>query len=159
MKTYNGKTISKKYIQSVIRTKNSTNIYTLYHHIYGGKVDSCKVYDFIKEFAPTQELESSAWSLTLGQERRVRWRESYDIRNEREYHNANIKHEVLTYFKEQLEDVKSPYAKRPMMGHTHLYFCSPVYGHSDYNKWRAMPLEGNERFCGLLVQLANKYFK
>lgn len=56
------------------------------------------------------------------------------------------------------EDPASPYAKRPMYGHTHPYFCSLVYGHQDYNKRRSIPIKGNERFCALVIAYADKFF-
>lgn len=158
MKTFNGKNISKKNIISIIRTMNSTKIYALYAQIYGGKVIDSDVCRFIKMFAPTQALERAAYDLTIGQAHIRRIKESYVFRNEREYRKANIKHEVIEYFKEQIRDVNSPYAKKPMMGHTHLYFCSPIYGHRDYNKWQAMEIRGNEKFCETIIKLADKYF-
>ncbi len=38
MKTYDGKSITKKCIKDTIRTQDHTRIFSLYHHIYGGKV-------------------------------------------------------------------------------------------------------------------------
>lgn len=49
------------------------------------------------------------------------------------------------------------YTKRPVLGINHLYFCSPVYGHKDYNKYVMLPIKGNEKFCNLMVALADKY--
>ena len=51
------------------------------------------------------------------------------------------------------------YTKVPVLGYTHLYFVSPYYGHSDYNKWCALPIKGNEKFCATLIKLAKKYFE
>ena len=51
------------------------------------------------------------------------------------------------------------YTKVPVLGYTHLYFVSPYYGHSDYNKWCALPIKGNEKFCETLIKLAKKYFE
>lgn len=36
----------------------------------------------------------------------------------------------------------SSYSKVPFKGLTHLYFCSPAYGHSDYNKVRTCLMNG-----------------
>ena len=73
------------------------------------------------------------------------------------YHSE--KHQVIAALKMFMSDPTSNYAKQPMYGYSHLYFCSPVYGHSDYNKWRALPIKGNERFCELIVKLGEKYSK
>ena len=69
------------------------------------------------------------------------------------------KYHIISYFKEQMIHPKSPYAKIPMYGHTHLYFCSPDYGHFDYNKWCACKIKGNERFCETLIKIAAKIWK
>ena len=73
------------------------------------------------------------------------------------YHSE--KHQIIAALKKFIADPTSNYAKKPMYGFTHLYFCSPVYGHRDYNKWQAIPIKGNERFCELIVKLGEKYSK
>ena len=77
------------------------------------------------------------------------------------YHGNDLI-ELVNYVKRQCakacDAYEYDYAKRPMLGKTHLYFCSPVYGHDDYNKVRSIPIAGNERFCELLIKYANKYF-
>lgn len=157
MKTFNGNTISKKNIQSVLRTMDKTAIWKLVHTIYGGKTTGKQVADFMHEFAPNQTVERHVYDIAY-QHNYQDPRRIYDSKGVYEFYMANIKHEAIQYLKEQLKDVHSPYAKRPMMGYTHLYFCSPVYGHSDYNKWRCMPIKGNEKFCEVIIKLADKYF-
>ena len=73
---------------------------------------------------------------------------------------ANEKHLALEALKKNIEIWKSnpADAKRPMMGNIYLWFCSPAYGHNDFNRWKAMPIEGNERFCETICKLADKYF-
>jgi hypothetical protein len=56
------------------------------------------------------------------------------------------------FFQEQKKRGYDNYTKVPMMGHTWLYACSPIYGHSDYNKARMIEIKGNERYCALLIQ-------
>lgn len=158
MKTYNGKNITKKHIASVLRTENPTEIFRLYHIIFGGKVEKSMVHKFIKEYAPTVRVYKSAYNIAYGCAHRYKPATSEEVRRELAFREANIKHYVLNFFRSDLSRGLDGYTKRPMTGRTHLYFCSPVYGHSDYNKWRAMPIKGNERFCELLCRLADKYF-
>lgn len=47
------------------------------------------------------------------------------------------------------------YQKIAMYGHTWLYLCSPIYGHSDYNKSRLMPIKGNEKACEFLIRVSD----
>lgn len=56
-----------------------------------------------------------------------------------------------------LTENPSNYTNVPMMGHTHLYFCSPSYGHADYNKVRACNIEGNENFCEKVCEIARRH--
>lgn len=73
---------------------------------------------------------------------------------------ANEKHLAIEALKKNIEIWKNnpDDAKRPMMGDTYLWFCSPDYGLYDSNRWKAMPIEGNERFCETICKLADKYF-
>lgn len=48
------------------------------------------------------------------------------------------------------------YQKIVMYGYTNLYLCSPIYGHSDYNKRLLIPIEGNERECEFLMKVSNR---
>lgn len=73
---------------------------------------------------------------------------------------ANEKHLAIEALKKNIEIWKNnpADAKRPTMGNIYLWFCSPAYGYHDSNKWRAMPIKGNERFCETICKLADKYF-
>lgn len=156
MKTFNVNTISKKNIQSVLRTMDATKIFRLVHIIYGGKVERMKVYDFIKEYAPTEKVARAAWSIAYSnkhqQERGI------IIRRSIEFQNQNAKHIAIQVLRDEIARGLDSYTKRPIIGNTHLYFASPVYQHSDYNKWRSLEIKGNERFCEVICQLSDKYF-
>ena len=157
MNTYDGKKITKKHIRSVIRTLDKTAIWKLVHNVYGGKTSSKQVADFMEEFAPTKAIYRQVYEIAY-KANRFKAIPSWQTRNEIEFDLGNIKHKVIAQLKENIADVTSPYAKRPMKGYTHLYFCSPIYGHKDYNKWCAMPIDGNERFVELIISVADKYF-
>lgn len=162
MKTYNGKNITKKYIQSVIRTENSTEIFRLYHLVFGGEkprsLDVCK---FIREYAPTKTLAQKAAAFSgLNKRSRLSEEAEHDqLLKSFAWRKENARHLVLCHFREELKRGFDSYSKRPTMGHTHLWWCSPVHGHADYNKSIALPIEGNERFCELICRAADKHFK
>lgn len=161
MKTYNGKNITKRQIQSILRTEDATQIFRLYHRIFGGKVDKWDVYMFICNYAPSNRLKKHAYDIAmLSGIKLLPSGERYprEFRYHREFCETNGKHIALTALRNEIKKGLSSYTKRPMMGYTHLYFCSPVYGHGDYNKWRSIKIEGNERFCELICKLADKYF-
>lgn len=158
MKTYKGNNITKKNIQSILRTMDPTQIFRLYYIIFGGKVTRSQVYDFIKNYAPNMKIWNKAWELSHSQkhnEQRNDWNKPWKIIQFRE---QNAKHIAIQALRDEIARGFDSYTKRPIMGHTHLYFASPVYQHSDYNKWCAMPIKGNEKFCETICRLADKYF-
>ena len=155
MKTFDNKNITKKQIVATLRSQDRTAIYRLVHIIYGGKPTNMQVYKFIQEFAPTQAIYRNAYKMTIDYSINRHLR---DFKKEAEFEAANIRHICVKMFFDELERGIDNYSKRPMLGHTHLYFCSPVYGHNDYNKSQMMPIEGNERFCEVLCKLADKCF-
>lgn len=60
------------------------------------------------------------------------------------------------YIKDRCRPENGSYQKMPMYGNTYLYLCSPVYGHSDYNKARVLKIKGNEKKCEFLIRVANR---
>ena len=155
MKTYNGKNITKKAIEAVLRSQDSTEIFRLYHMIYGGKVEKSGVYRFIQQYAPTNRVYDAAYRLAYPVKQREAWEEA---RKAIAFQKANEKHIAIECLRENIARGLDGYTKRPIMGMTHLYFASPVYQHSDYNKWRSVEIKGNERFCEVICRLADKYF-
>ena len=152
------KRITKKEIQAVLRSLDVTAIYRLHHKLYG-KVSAWDVFDFVKQYAPSDRVRVAVGRIAFCSKNMDK-RLNYDnyVRSKHGIYHGNDLIELVNYVKQQCAEAGSDYAKRPMMGKTHLYFCSPVYGHNDYNKVRSIPIAGNERFCELLIKYANKYF-
>ena len=159
MKTYNGKNITKKEIENTLRTLDSTKIYALFARIHGWVPERRDVYDFIRNYAPSMKVYRKAYALTWPQKHSLERNEieSRILRRHGFYKGAQ-RHNVVDMLRREIQDVTSPYAKRPMYGNTGLYFCAPLYGHDDYNKRRMIDLKGNERFCELVVSIGDRYF-
>ena len=155
MKTFNGEIISKKQIQQVLRTLDRTAIFRLTKTIYGD-AERMHVYDLVKLYGPTQNIRSLAYDIAYYNARRHDL-ETSDKRH-LEYQNDNKYHIAIAWFRYFVKRPNSPYAKRPIIGKKNLYFASPIYMHDDYNKWRCMPIAGNERFCETICKLADKCF-
>ena len=159
MKTYNGKTITKKEIERILRTEDSTQIYKLFARIHGWVPERRDVYDFICNYAPSIRVYRNAFAITWPQKHTL---ERLEIEKEcisrHGFYTGAQRHNVADMLRREIMEVGSRYAKRPMLGNTHLYFCSPIYGHDDYNKRRMMPIAGNERFCTLVIKIADRYF-
>lgn len=153
MKTYKGERITKKEIQAVLRSLDVTAIYRLHYRLYG-TVSAWGVLDFVKQYAPSDRVRIAAARIAFCPKNMAK---SMCCNNYGIYHGNDLI-EAVNYVKQQCATAGSSYAKRPMLGKTHLYFCSPVYGHDDYNKIRSIPIAGNERFCELIIKYADKYF-
>lgn len=159
MKTFDNKQISKKEIERTLRTMDSTKIFALYHRICGIIPDRMHVYHFIRNYAPSQRVYRKAYDLAYNNKHAIQRNNiATECLKRHGLYRANLRQQVVDALKRECQDVTSNYAKRPMMGQTHLYFCSPVYGHSDYNKTRMIPIDGNERFCELVIRYADKFF-
>ena len=158
MKTITAKRITKKEIQAVLRSLDATAIYRLHYKLYG-TVSACGVFDFVKQYAPSKRVRAASVRIafcTKNMDKRMSI-DNYVRRKHGTYHGNDLI-DLVNYVKQQCAEAGSAYAKRPMMGKTHLYFCSPIYGHDDYNKVRDIPIAGNERLCELLIRYADKYF-
>ena len=161
--------LTKKYIQSVMRTMDATQIYRVFCQYTGtksvgkrgseyGRSDVCK---FIKEFAPTLKIRSKAYNIAYGGIEKTKYQimiAQCIARKSIEFHDANVRHFALSMFRYEINRPFDSYTKRPVMDETHLYFVSPSYGFDDYNRRRMMPIKGNERFCELLVRMGDKVF-
>ena len=60
------------------------------------------------------------------------------------------------FFEAQKREGLSNYSKIAVIDDDYLMSCSPVYLLSDYNKHYILRLEGNERFCDILVRKYNR---
>lgn len=171
--------ITKKEIVKTLRGYNVTEICKLYKRIHGEVptteswvyvdgvkitykyLDGFKVYQWAENYATSRKMDRALYGHLAWASHK--W--NYSSYDEPYRHAPHGMYEPLRkqYIVEELlrqcQNPTSNYAKRPMLGFTNLYFCSPIYGHSDYNKWRAIEIEGNERFCDLLIRYADKFFK
>jgi hypothetical protein len=146
---------TKKYIVSVLRTLNRTAIFKLFRAVSccNGKIDKGAVYAFIKKHAPTKRVANAAFSIAYNSPH-----QSVDdcYKDNHGYFEPLPRQKAGDYTKEMVKK-PSAYAKYPIMGQTHLYFASVSYGHSDYNKWRSVPIKGNEAFCKALIKYVKRF--
>ena len=147
------KRITKKAIQSVIRTGDRTAIWRMCCHVIGKRPERHEVYNFVTEYAPTVKARRMAYNIAYWGVNRHRCRDKgwYD------FYRDNYRHITMCKLREEIARGTDNYTKRPIMGKTRLYFASPFFGHGDYNKACMMPIRGNERFCELICKLADKY--
>lgn len=75
-----------------------------------------------------------------------------------QYDNHYYKTKALKMLRKLITEKLTNYSKIAMYGQTHLYFCSPIYGHKDYDKVRCCKIEGNENFCFKIIELSNRTY-
>lgn len=125
-----------------------------------GVNDDTTMNAFIQEFAPNKKVRSNAYFVCVWEPRHEKYaqRERWNMGGRYVVDYAK-RHDLIKEVQKniRLAQEGSPYAKLPHWGFTNLYMCSVAYGHSDYNKWRALPIEGNEKFCEWLIAYAKKY--
>lgn len=162
MTTMTKNKFTKKYIQSVLRTRNQTLCFALFMQLHPeaktlNAITLRRVVGaFIEENAPSKRVKKFGLGVIMDYDNPHQNTKWWVERYMNKY--TSPLHEVIEFVKEQVTKIDSPYVKRPMLGFTHLYFCSPVYKHKDYNKWCALPIKGNEHFCDMVIKYADKFF-
>lgn len=149
--------ITKKHIQKVLRTLDRTQIYKLCRQMSDdGNVTQTAVFNMMCEYAPTVRVRKAAFNIAYNSPH-----DCIDtcFKGVHGWFKPLPKQHIVDYLKEMVQFPQSEYVKVPIMGHTHLYFAHPAYGHKDYNKWRAIKIEGNEVFCNTLISYAKKYIQ
>lgn len=149
--------LTKKDIRAIVRTENATAIFQACKTVTGS-ASYCAVRKFIEDYAPTAALRAKAYSLSYGAARNQRPANEDQETKARQFRNGNRRHVVMQLFRSELARGLDSYTKRPVMGHTRLYFAAPAFGHSDYNKRAVMDIRGNERFCELICRVADRIY-
>lgn len=155
------KKFTKKYIQSIIRTEDRTQIYRLFVLIYGNVAEKrllgCHVARFIRTYAPTKRIARRSEDIAFPYPY-PKWKSILYIYQKR-FNRDNAKHVAMKYLRYQMSLPFDSHTKLPLMGKTHLYFASPYYGHRDCNKSQFLPIAGNERFCELICRVGERYYE
>lgn len=148
-------TITKTEIRRAI---NEKEINTMYRYANALKMN---VRDLVWGSKVSSRAKSDAlWAIEMSKNVNKRWLESRNSPQNDKLTNLQLRLGILAYLKQQIGKPITNYTKVAMKGFTHLYFCSPIYGHEDYNKWCTMlPLEGNEEFVEKVISISNKRLK
>lgn len=147
--------VTKKQIREAINTMNVANLHK-FAHLLGENV-----YHLIESsnasYKARTNAEYAVWDSTHERQRLIA-----DCRRKSDNDAAILmerKHKILEYLKEMISREHDSYTKVAMLGHTQLYFCSPAYGHKDYNKWSTgLKIEGNEKFINKVIAISNRAF-
>ena len=154
---------TKKAFRAALKANNQTEVWHLAAVKFGRTPTRKEVHDLIEEVANTIRDYRKAYAMAYDSKRmqRIQVTETmawYNRGAYRQYGDSHYRNIALKMLRELLAEDHGNYTKVPMLGHTRLYFCSPVYGHSDYNKVRTCAIEGNEDFCNKVIDLGERIF-
>lgn len=150
---------TKKALRAALKANNQTEVWLLTAVKFGRTPSKKEVYDIVKEVASTIRDERKAYAMAYNSSRKEDQRMAMDEAWMRRgaYRQNDGRADALNMLRRLLTENPSNYTKVPMMGRTHLYFCSPSYGHADYNKVRTCNIEGNENFCEKVCEIARRH--
>ncbi len=131
------KKTTKKEIQSILRTQNSTLIFKIAKQCGVDVNSKSKVYDFIVENSPSKKVSINAYNLSIGS----------SLSKQRLVLNVKPLYQpifnAIGFAKEQNARGNSSYSKILIEGNGSIYWSSPEFGHKDYNK--SIAFENNEK--------------
>lgn len=153
---------TKKAFRAALKANDQTEVWHLTAVKLGRKPTKKEVCELIEEVADTVRDKSKAYSMAFHSMRQQRIHAAETMAWYRrgaygQYGDSHYRNEALIMLRRLLTENHGNYTKVPMMGHTHLYFCSPSYGHADYNKVRTCNIEGNEEFVNKIVNIGEKF--
>jgi len=145
--------ITKKTIATELKSLNPTRIYRI-AKICGinieNKVNLC---NWIEFNAPTKKVLKSAYKIAFESDGDKLTRNGF-------FKPSKPQNKVLRTIQEAKSEKKvkkGRYSKILIFGNTNIYWASPIYQHSDYNKSIAMPRNTkNEKLANLINQILIK---
>jgi hypothetical protein len=157
------KIFTKKAFRAALKANDQTEIWHLTAVKLGRRPERLEVLHLVEELSTTNRDYKKAWSLAFRDNdcRRGAQQDAMFIHRGgfRQYDDSHYRSAALAMLRKLLTEKTSNYTKVPMMGHTHLYFCSPSYGLADYNKVRTCAIEGNEDFVKKILDVADRKMK
>ena len=146
--------VTKEEMDEILKTQDPTKIFQL-AKIAGVNIeDRINLLHFIEKNAPNKEVFKNAYDLSFG---------AGDFKNYRvSGFNSYLKMEIadaVNYLKHQVKNgsMSTNYGKILIEGKSNIYWASPVYQHSDYNKTIAMKnCKKNRRVMKLINSILMK---
>lgn len=153
-----------KAFRAALKANDQTLVWKLAARSLRHTPDRKDVYELINKHANTTRDCNKAYSMAYGSQRKQRIHSAVTLAWSKrgaygQYGDRHYRIVALEMLRRLLTEDSFFYTKVAMMGHTHLYFCSPEYGHSDYNKVRTCKIEGNEDFVEKVVNLSHRIYK
>lgn len=153
---------TKKAFRAALKANDQTKVWHLAAIKMGRTPTRHEVYTMVKETSNTQRDAGRAFFIAYGtSSRKDAQRKAIDEAWMRRgaYRHNDGRADALDMLRRLLTENCGNYTKVPMLGHTHLYFCHPGYGHADYNKVRTCAIEGNEEFVNKIVKIGKNFME
>lgn len=144
---------TKKAFRAALKSNDKTKVWQLVAISLKRTPTKTEVFNYVEKFSSTLRDFRKAYNMAYG-------RREKNTSNKMVYPQYTVSLErgaALAMLRRLLTEKTSNYTKVPMMGHTHLYFCSPSYGHADYNKVRTCNIEDNEEFVNKIVKIGKNF--
>ena len=143
---------TKTAFRAALKSNDQTEVWHLTAVKIGRKPERRDVLHLVLELATTNRDYKKAWTVAF-RDNDCR-RGAFAVRQYDAFHYRSV---ALQMLRRLLTENPSNYTKVPVMGHTHLYFCSQSYGIDDYNKVCTCKIEGNENFCEKICDIARRH--
>jgi len=155
---------TKKAFRDALKGKNQTEVWHLAAIKIGRTPSQKEVYGLIQDISTTIRESRKAYAMAYQSQRKTRFEAAelmawYKRGAYGQYGDSHYRSVALHMLRRLLTEKHGNYTKVPMLGHTHLYFCSPSYGHADYNKVRTCAIEGNEEFVNKIVKIGKNFME
>lgn len=150
---------TKTAFRAALKANDQTEVWHLAAIKMGRTPTRHEVYTMVKEISNSQRDAGRAFSIAYNSSRKDAQRKAIDEAWMRRgaYRQNDGRADALDMLRRLLTENCGNYTKVPMLGHTHLYFCHPCYGHADYNKVRTCAIEGNEEFVIKIVKICKNF--
>lgn len=154
---------TKQAFRAALKSNNQTEVWHLASVKFGRSPSRKEVDALIEEVANTVRDARKARTMAYDSQRKLRIRfamaQAWDRRGAyAQYGDSYYRQKALEMLRRLLTEDSWHYTKVAMMGHTHLYFCSPEYGHSDYNKVCTCKIDSNESFVKKVIELSHRIY-
>ena len=155
---------TKRAFRAALKANDQTKVWYLTAIKFGRTPTRKEVHDLIEEVADTIRDDRKAYAMAYDSQRKQRIQAAETMAWYRrgaygQYGDSHYRNEALEMLRDLLTENHGNYTKVPMLGRTRLYFCSPAYGHADYNKVRTCKIEGNEVFCDKVIEIGNRFLE
>ena len=126
--------ITKKTIATELKSLDITRTYRIAKICGVNLKNKMDIYNWLKSNAPTEKVKNKAYEVAFESNRPKMVKNGFFIPSPQ---NRVLK--TISHAKIEMTEKRGRYSKILIFGNNNIYWASPIYQHSDYNKCIAMP--------------------